>query len=143
MEVSEGEWSQKDKEVFLDKRSLLNRLSDTQSAATATSRNLNAVRQSITDYEKHLFTLQDRMASLHDRLPALPAVRTYEELLELESIPFKETPGNDLMAKNAFKKTVDRDKMCQEMYEFYVQREYEYTEYPGQGAIREVCLIIS
>ena len=48
----------------------------------------------------------------------MPSLRAYEELMELEEIPFMETPGNEVISKNAFKKTVDR---CQAIH---VQREY-------------------
>ncbi len=123
MEVSEGEWSQKDKETFLDKQSLLHRLSDTQSAATATTGSWKAIRQSIRDSEKQLWALQNLLPL------SPPTVKTLDDLLGLRDIfPFKETPGDEPLAQNAFGMTVDRDGVYEDIYRSFVKREERFMK---------------
>ncbi len=69
--------------------------------------------------EQLLILMIERKAFSFD----VPMISTLAELKALRCIPFKDQPGNELLAENAFQMTVDRDEDYEKVFRLFMQNE--------------------
>ena len=109
--------------MFGDKPGTRHKLSRIETIATATTGSLKAIRQSIQDSEKQLWDLKNLLPL------SPPTVKTLDDLLGFRDMfPFKETPGDEPLAQNAFGMTVDRDGVYEDIYRSLVEREERFMK---------------
>ena len=126
----EEKWALPDKDLFGDKSGARQTLQFLQSAATATTGSLKAIRESIQNSEKQLETLQNLLPL------SPPTVKTLDDLVAFSDMfPFKEKFGHVFLAANAFKKTVDLEEINKEILLDLVEKEAKFMELEGTSAL--------